>query len=242
MLCSCACIKPLYEQMPLCCRALRLWTESIGGTSGILLSGQTFHLRTSLMGRYEDCFHVLTHISAEGLKRCLTQKELALVYSLWACLSILCRNKTLHMQQFQRRAMLQVVAVIYIALTIITQLSIISIRNPSFWWHFSKKTAPTPSWKLALPVTLFLVGSTFIAGMLAVANLSQPKLLERGTSGQSCIRSRKEHFELPSVSIRHCNMQSDDCRPLLSSLHTQMYRICIRHGSILAASSFSQRK
>lgn len=56
---------------------------------------------------------------------------------------------------------------IYISLTIITQLNIISIRNPSLWFHFSKKTAPTPSWKLAVPVTLFLIGSTFIAGKLA---------------------------------------------------------------------------
>lgn len=56
------------------------------------------------------------------------------------------------------------VAVIYIALTIIIQLNIIATRNPSVWWYFSKKTAPPPSWKLAVPVALFLVASTFIAG------------------------------------------------------------------------------
>lgn len=57
----------------------------------------------------------------------------------------------------------QVVAVIYIALTIIIQMNIIATRNPSFWFYFSKQTAPPPSWKLAVPISLFLLGSTFIA-------------------------------------------------------------------------------
>jgi hypothetical protein len=50
-----------------------------------------------------------------------------------------------------------------LALTIVTQLNIISTRNPSFWWYFSKKTAPPPSLKLAIPVSFFLLASTFIA-------------------------------------------------------------------------------
>lgn len=61
--------------------------------------------------------------------------------------------------------LVQVVAVIFLALTIITQLNIISTRNPSFWWYFSKKTAPPPSLKLALPVSMLLLASTFIAGV-----------------------------------------------------------------------------
>ena len=56
------------------------------------------------------------------------------------------------------------VAVIYMALTIIVQLNILSTRNTSVWFWWSKKTAPPPSLKLAVPVIAFLVGATFIAG------------------------------------------------------------------------------
>jgi H+-transporting ATPase len=57
----------------------------------------------------------------------------------------------------------QVIACIYMGLTIVIQLNIISTRNPSFWWHFSSKTAPPPALMLVIPVTLFLLGATFIA-------------------------------------------------------------------------------
>ena len=70
-----------------------------------------------------------------------------------------------------KRHGLQVVAVLYIALTIIIQLNIIATRNPSIFWWFSKKTAPPPSWKLAVPVALFLVAATFIAGPLFIPTI-----------------------------------------------------------------------
>jgi H+-transporting ATPase len=43
------------------------------------------------------------------------------------------------------------------------QLNIILTRNPSFWWHFSKKTAPKPSPILLVPVTCFLTASMFMS-------------------------------------------------------------------------------
>jgi H+-transporting ATPase len=55
------------------------------------------------------------------------------------------------------------VAVIFMVLTAIIQLQIISTRNPSFWWHFSKKTAPRPSLLLLAPVITLLTAATFVA-------------------------------------------------------------------------------
>ena len=65
---------------------------------------------------------------------------------------------------------LQVVAVIYIALTVIVQMNIFATRNTSIWWWFGPRTAPPPSWLLAIPVALFLVGATFIAGMSRISS------------------------------------------------------------------------
>eukprot|EP00887_Chlorella_sp_A99_P007731 scaffold20.g7731.t1 len=56
----------------------------------------------------------------------------------------------------------QTVAVMYFGLTSFIQLSIFLTRNPSFWWHFSAKSAPRPSLALILPALLFVVGSFFI--------------------------------------------------------------------------------
>jgi H+-transporting ATPase len=57
----------------------------------------------------------------------------------------------------------KVVAVMYLTLTALIQLNLIATRNPSFWWRFSKKTAPRPSLLLLLPVACFLLGATLIA-------------------------------------------------------------------------------
>merc|ERR1712130_141023 len=57
----------------------------------------------------------------------------------------------------------KVIACVYMCLTILVQLNIISTRNPSFWWHFSSKTAPPPALMLIVPVSIFLLGATFIA-------------------------------------------------------------------------------
>lgn len=51
----------------------------------------------------------------------------------------------------------------FLALTILLQLSIVLTRNPSFWWRFGKKSAPPPSPFLIGPVFAFLLASTFIA-------------------------------------------------------------------------------
>jgi len=57
----------------------------------------------------------------------------------------------------------EVVAVMYLALTALIQLNLLTTRNPSFWWRFSKHTAPPPSLILLAPMAAFLVGSTFIS-------------------------------------------------------------------------------
>lgn len=57
----------------------------------------------------------------------------------------------------------QVVAVMYLGLTLLIQLNLLTTRNPSFWWRLTKGTAPRPSLVLLLPVLLFLLGATFIA-------------------------------------------------------------------------------
>nr|AQM50087.1 P-type ATPase HA2 [Dunaliella maritima] len=54
-------------------------------------------------------------------------------------------------------------ALIFLSLSGMVQLNIILTRNPSFWWHFSKKSAPKPSPILLVPVTCFLGGSTFMS-------------------------------------------------------------------------------
>ena len=51
----------------------------------------------------------------------------------------------------------------FLANLLMLQLNIISTRNPSFWWHFSSKTAPPPALMLVVPVSVFLLGATFIA-------------------------------------------------------------------------------
>ena len=58
---------------------------------------------------------------------------------------------------------LQVVAVIFLALMGLLQLSLLLTRNPSFWWIFSQKTAPRPSIFLLLPIAAFCTAATFVA-------------------------------------------------------------------------------
>ena len=83
----------------------------------------------------------------------------------------------------------QVVAVIYMALTIIVQLNILSTRNTSVWFWWSKKTAPPPSLKLAVPVIAFLVGATFIAGKTRILiALYWQKLELRSSLSKCCLR------------------------------------------------------
>ena len=43
------------------------------------------------------------------------------------------------------------------------QLSLLLTRNPSFWWYFSKKTAPRPSVFLIVPIAMFCLAGTFVA-------------------------------------------------------------------------------
>lgn len=57
----------------------------------------------------------------------------------------------------------EVNAVMFIGITAAIQLSILSTRNTSFWWHFSKKHAPAPSLLLVVPLMLFIASSAFIA-------------------------------------------------------------------------------
>ena len=59
--------------------------------------------------------------------------------------------------------MMQVVAVLFLALMSLLQLSLLLTRNPSFWWFFSKKTAPRPSLFLLAPITAFCIAATFVA-------------------------------------------------------------------------------
>lgn len=56
----------------------------------------------------------------------------------------------------------QEAAIILLALSGIVQMNIILTRNPSFWWHFSKDSAPRPSIILLIPVLSFLLGTTFV--------------------------------------------------------------------------------
>lgn len=51
----------------------------------------------------------------------------------------------------------------YLALTALIQLNLLTTRNPSFWWRFGKHTAPRPSLILMAPVAAFLLAATFIA-------------------------------------------------------------------------------
>ncbi|KAK9817909.1 hypothetical protein WJX72_004165 [[Myrmecia] bisecta] len=57
----------------------------------------------------------------------------------------------------------EMVAVIFLGLSVFIQLNIILTRNPGFWWRFSRSTAPRPSFYLLAPVAFFLTASTFIA-------------------------------------------------------------------------------
>ncbi len=52
----------------------------------------------------------------------------------------------------------QVNAVMYLALTGVIQLQLFATRNPSFWWHFSRKTAPPPALMLVVPAVCLLCG------------------------------------------------------------------------------------
>lgn len=58
---------------------------------------------------------------------------------------------------------MQEAAIIFLSLSGMVQLNIILTRNPSFWWHFSKKTAPKPSPILLVPVVCFLTASMFMS-------------------------------------------------------------------------------
>lgn len=57
----------------------------------------------------------------------------------------------------------QTIACMYLGLTCFIQLSIMLTRNPSFWWHFSKKSAPRPSMALVVPVVAFILAAVFMA-------------------------------------------------------------------------------
>eukprot|EP00897_Mesotaenium_endlicherianum_P006539 jgi/Mesen1/5913/ME000030S05179 len=57
----------------------------------------------------------------------------------------------------------KVVAVMFLQLAVAIQLNILSTRNPLFFWYFSKRTVPRPSWLLLLPVAASCAISTFIA-------------------------------------------------------------------------------
>jgi H+-transporting ATPase len=57
----------------------------------------------------------------------------------------------------------QTIACMYLGLTCFIQLSILLTRNPSFWWHFSKKSAPRPSLVLVGPVIAFILAAVFMA-------------------------------------------------------------------------------
>ena len=58
---------------------------------------------------------------------------------------------------------IQVVAVLFLALMIITQLNIFATRTPSLWWKFTDSTAPRPSVYLMVPVGGVLLAATFVA-------------------------------------------------------------------------------
>ena len=53
-------------------------------------------------------------------------------------------------------------AVLFLAMMVLTQLSLLLTRNPSFWWRFGPKTAPPPSLWLVIPVVSFSIAGTFI--------------------------------------------------------------------------------
>ncbi|KAK9806555.1 hypothetical protein WJX73_000387 [Symbiochloris irregularis] len=57
----------------------------------------------------------------------------------------------------------EVVSVVFVLLIVVLQLNIILSRNHSFWWYFSSKTAPRPSFIMLAPVAVFIVAATFIA-------------------------------------------------------------------------------
>ncbi|KAK9833891.1 hypothetical protein WJX74_009082 [Apatococcus lobatus] len=56
-----------------------------------------------------------------------------------------------------------VVAIVFLGLMGLLQLSLLLTRNPSFWWYFSKKTAPRPSIFLVVPIAAFCLAGTFVA-------------------------------------------------------------------------------
>jgi hypothetical protein len=68
----------------------------------------------------------------------------------------------------------------YLTLTALIQLNLIATRNPSFWWRFSKKTAPRCTRVQGLPThsdtphPLAAVGASRQHGMLLCAQWRAP--------------------------------------------------------------------
>lgn len=89
---------------------------------------------------------------------------------------------------------------VFMVLTAMIQLNIISTRNPSFWWNFSKKSAPRPSLLLLTPVVTLLIAATFVAvywpaslkpdggrGEMAGAGTSNPPTPKLMTATVDCL-------------------------------------------------------
>lgn len=57
------------------------------------------------------------------------------------------------------------IAIDYFSITCFVQLSIFLTRNPSLWWHFSRRSAPRPSWVLTGTVLAFVTAAFFIGAV-----------------------------------------------------------------------------
>lgn len=75
----------------------------------------------------------------------------------------------------------------YLCLTALIQLNLLATRNPSFWWRFSKKTAPrwAPAY-LAQPLTSQTMGSPQLSRWLSAHGSQQSWHWCCGCAGSLC--------------------------------------------------------